>query len=115
VFSDFTDTAVKARKINLDKRIDCQLIVYSLKIIFSSFFHFLPAASIFSALFKRFTIFALVESTVASTLAAAVSTAHFCFYFGSVFYFVVSFFLQETSTKVATRANPKMLSSCFVF
>jgi hypothetical protein len=88
-----------------------------LKIIFSSFFLFCQQHPFFSALFKRFTHFALVESTAASTLAAAVSTASpFLFYcFGSVFYFVVSFFLQETSTKVATRANPKMLSSCFVF
>jgi hypothetical protein len=28
VFSDFTDTAVKARKMLDKKRIDCQLIVY---------------------------------------------------------------------------------------
>jgi hypothetical protein len=115
VFSDFTDTAVKARKINLDKRIDCQLIVYSLKIIFSSFFHFLPAASIFSALFKRFTIFALVESTVASTLAAAVSTAHFCFYFGSVFTLSLVSFYKKPVLKLQQELILKMLSSCFVF
>jgi hypothetical protein len=35
------------------------------------------AASIFQHLFKRFAHFALVESTAASTLTAAVSVAHF--------------------------------------
>jgi hypothetical protein len=78
VFS-ILQTAVKARKRKLDKRIDCQLTVYSFEDYFQQLHFFLPAASIFSALFKRFTHFALVESTAASTLAAAVSAAPFLF------------------------------------
>jgi hypothetical protein len=59
----------------------------------------------------------LVESTAASTLAAAVSPAPISVFTASVASSTLSLvsFLQETSTKVATRANPKMLSSCFVF
>jgi bacteriorhodopsin len=84
------------------------LIVYSFEDYSAASFIFLPAASIFQ-LFSRDSPILLFESTAASTLAAAVySLTHFCFYcFGSVFYFVVSFFFTETSTKVATRANPK--------
>jgi hypothetical protein len=87
-----------------------------LKIIFQQLLSFFCQQHPFFSPFQEIHPFCF-ESTAASTLAAAVSTAHpFLFYcFGSVFYFVVSFFLQETSTKVATRANPKMLSSCFVF
>jgi hypothetical protein len=94
------------------------LIVYSFEDYSAASFIFLPAASIFQLLFKRFTHFALVESTAASTLAAAVSTASpILFFTASVASSTLSLvsFLQETSTKVATRANPKMLSSCFVF
>jgi hypothetical protein len=77
----------------------------------------LPAASIFQLLFKRFTIFALVESTAASTLAAAVSTASpISVFIASVASSTLSLvsFLQETSTKVATRANPKNFLHVFV-
>jgi hypothetical protein len=81
-----------------------------LKIIFQQLLSFFcQQHPFFQLLFKRFPHFALVEST-ASTLAAAVSTASPISVLLSVAsYFIVSFFLQETSTKVATRANPKML------
>jgi hypothetical protein len=86
-----------------------------LKIIFQQLLSFFCQHPFFSS-FSRDSPILLVESTAASTLAAAVSSLTHFFFTASVAsstLSLVSFF--ETSTKVATRANPKMLSSCFVF
>jgi hypothetical protein len=92
------------------------LIVYSFEDYFQQLLSFFCQQHPFFSLFKRFTHFALVESTAASTLAAAVSTASPILFYCAVASSTLSLvsFLQN-STKVATRANPKMLSSCFVF